>query len=330
MQQKHLEDLSSQTLAELFNRKISLSNTVEDSRIHLLQSDPVDLELQTQEHERQLVEPQQHGQQPTQEQAQERVQEDAQEVVQLVAPTVNYSISQHYTHSAHIVNAVNAQKAASLPPNESSGRGLSIYQTLVQHNIPPASLLQSQLTLFEQADSDQRSRLIQLWTISPPNYNIRGGKEQADGIGESQTTTLEQEEARAWRRHQQIPSATQQQHDDEQMDRSFVPMCIIQEEGLPSAELYMTSGYEQLAQRDYQHQQQNSGLANVSSSVGLIFGTQYTAATDPVYQSKSWHSDRFGLQPMEHQYGIFDQINQLQAQAPGIVHIHEPEDEEMM
>lgn len=324
MQQEPLEDLSSQNLAELFNRKISLSTTVEDNRIHLQQSNQVDLQQQAQQ--------QQHEQQQVRDHVQDQVhdQEQTQEVAQWVEPTINYSISQHYTHSAHVANAVNAQRATNSLSNASPTRGLSIYQTLVQHNIPPASLLRSQLTLFEQADSDQRSRLIQLWSISPPDYKCHEGQKQADDVSEYQNTTLEEEEARAWMRHHRHLSMTQQQDEDEQMDRSLVPICITKEEGLPSAELYMASGYEQLSQRDYQHQQQNPGLANVSPSVGLIFGTRYKPATDPIYQSKGWHSDGFGLQPIEHQYGIFDQISQLQAQAQGIVHIHEPGDEEML
>lgn len=322
MQQQDVKDLSSQSLAELFDRKISLSTPVEDDRIHLQQSNPVDLQLHAQQ--------QQQEQHQQQEQAQEQMQEQTQEVAQWVAPTVNYSISQHYTHSAHVGNAVNAQQAANSVANANSDRGLSIYQTLVQHHIPPASLLRSQLTLFEQADSDQRSRLIQLWSISPPNSKSHGSQEHADDVGEYQKTTLEEEEARAWMRHHRHMSMTQQQDEDEHRDRSLVPMCMTKEEGLPSAELYMTSGYEQLSRRDYQHQQQNSVLANVSPSVGLIFGTRYKPATNPSYQSKGWHPDGFGLQAMENQYGIFDQINQLQAQAQGIVHIHEPEDEEML
>lgn len=312
MQQQHLEDLSSQSLAELFNQKISLSAPAEDNRIHLQQSNPADLQQQTQQ------------------QPQEQVQEQAQHLSRWVAPAVNYSISQHYNHSAHAVNAVNAQQAASSPRNANSGRGLSVYQTLVQHNIPPASLLRSQLTLFEQADSDQRSRLIQLWSISPPGYKGRGAQEQTDDISEYQNTTMEDEEAQAWMRHQRHISMTQQQDVEEQIDRPLLPMCIDKEEDLSSTELYMASGYEKLAQRDYQHQQQNPGLANLSPSVGLIFGTRYKPATDPIYQSNGWHSDGYGLQRMEHQYGIFDQINQLQAEAQGIVHIHEPEDEEML
>ncbi|MCJ1467982.1 hypothetical protein MMC07_006608 [Pseudocyphellaria aurata] len=318
MQQQHREDLSSQSLAELFNRKISLSNPIEDNRIHLQQLSPANLQEQEQRHEKQQA----------QEPMQEPMQEQTPAVEQWAAPTANYSISQHYTHSAHVVNAINTQQAAKSTSNANSGRGLSIYQTLIQNNIPPASLLHSQLTLFEQADSDQRSRLMQLWSIAPPHHKYQGAQGQADDNGEYQSTTLEEEEARAWVRHQRHMSVAQQQNEHEQMDRSLFPLCIAKGEGLATAELYMTSGYEQLAQRDYQ--QQNLGLANVSPSVGLIFSTRYKPATDPTYQSKSWHPDGFGLQPMEHQYGIFDQINQLQAQAQGIVHIHEPEDEEML
>lgn len=280
--QDQLEEASSQNFAELFNRKISLAEPV-SSDGSSRQSDSADL----------------------------------QEQPQSVAPQISYNISQHYTHSAHVVHVVNAHQTTHTPTNASLHPGLSVYQTLVQHNISPASLLRSQLNLFEQADNDQRSRLIQLWSISPPTHT-----ELADGIGEYQSTTLKQEEERAWMRHQQKWGMDQSQTAGEQIDPNLVSRSLSGEDGLPTAEMYMTSGYEQMAQ-------QGPGLAGLSPSVGLIFGTQYKHATDPVYHSTGWQRAGFELEPKEHQYVMLDQIDQFPAQAQNIVHIHEPEDEEM-
>lgn len=79
-------------------------------------------------------------------------------------------------------------------------------RTLVQNGISPASLLRSQLLLFEEAEDDQRSRLIQLWRIVPPTYARNGGQELADRLGEYQTTNLAQEEELAWLRKQREDS----------------------------------------------------------------------------------------------------------------------------
>lgn len=286
--QHHLEEASTQNLAELFDRKINLSEHVNGGTSDL-QSDKVDLEGQP------------HP----------------------VAPQINYSISQHYTHSAHVIHVVSAHQTSQTPANGNLQPGLSMYQTLAQHNIPPASLLPSQLNLFEQADKDQRSRLIQLWTISPPTR-----KELADGIGEYQSTTLEQEEERAWMRHQHKSSIDEPQATGEQVDANFFSRSLSSREGLPTAEMYMTSGYEQIARHEHRYPE-TPGLANVSPSAGLLFGTQYKHATDPVHLSTGWQRAEFELDPMEHQYVMLDQIEQFPGQAQNIVHIHEPEDEEM-
>ncbi len=54
------------------------------------------------------------------------------------------------------------------------------------------------MALFEQAEDDQRSRLIELWRIVPPSYGRNGGQVLADKLGEYQTTTMAQEEKLAW------------------------------------------------------------------------------------------------------------------------------------
>ena len=106
---------------------------------------------------------------------------------------VKYSISQHYTHSAHVV--------AALHPLQPSAQDLAS-RVLITNNISPSSLLRSQFRLFEEADDAQRSRLIELWQIVPPTYARNGGQELADNLGEYQRTSIAQEEELAWLRYQ--------------------------------------------------------------------------------------------------------------------------------
>lgn len=290
-------DLSGHDLAELFRQKISLSPYMNDGGNHA--SQPVLAEVQ---------EPMQGEE----------------------TPSINYSISQHYNHSAHVVQAINANQASAAHVVEFPQTGLSIYQTLAQHNIPPSSLLRSQLTLFEQADDDQRSRLIQLWSISPPSYTTNEGQDLAGRLVEFQTSTLEREEEIAWLRHQR--SASREQYHDENGLSGGIQSGRYAFEGTDhhGAEAYITSGYELLAQRDYDQQQKKTVTANLSPSVGLILGDRYNHATDPVYERNGQQPEVLGKRPTEHQYGMFDQINHFQVQPQHIVTIHETEDEEML
>ena len=141
---------------------------------------------------------------------------------------------------------------------------------------------------------------------------------------------MEQEEERAWVRHQRNPGRDQSRTGGEQIDSNLFSRSLSGGEGLSTAEMYMTSGYEQMAQQDHQHPGQGAGLADLSPSVGLLFGTQYKHATDPIYHSTGWQRAGFELEPQEHQYVMLDQIDRFPAQTQNIVHIHEPEDEEML
>ena len=87
---------------------------------------------------------------------------------------------------------------------------------LIKNGIPPSTLLRSQLVLFENAERDQKLRLIELWSIVPPNYAKNGGQTLADRLGEYQTTTMDQEEKMAWwRYHYQSGSRTEEMDEDE-------------------------------------------------------------------------------------------------------------------
>lgn len=309
--QQYPGDISGQHLAELFSRNLNLSGHVNDERTNL---------------------------QPAPVVPEEKAPEEA--------PKFNYSISQHYTHSAHIVKTPNnvmpvsatvkenpdtrfqngnsSQQYAESAHNgdvvtgvsvpslamETPHRGLSIYQTLAQHHIRVASLLPSQVTLFEQADDDQRSRLIQLWSISPGI--TLGSQGMADGIDEYQNVIIEREEEQALARWKEILSSDM----DLEVAHACVPICISNREPIQAAEVYMKSGYEQLAERDYQRQERE--FVNVAPSVGGMISIPYKQATDPVYQAK-WQFDN-----MEHEYAMYDQLTR------DTVFIHAPEDEEML
>lgn len=307
--QQYSADTSGQHLAELFSRNLNLSGHGNDVWTDL-QPAPVVLD--------------------------EKAAEEA--------PQFNYSISQHYTHSAHIVktpsvlvpvpttvkespdimfpNGIISQQCTesvqnsdvvnnvSVPAMKTPNIGLSIYQTLAQNHIRVDSLLPSQVTLFEQADDDQRSRLIQLWSISPGI--TLGSHGTADGIDDYQNVTIEREEEQALARWKEILSSDM----DLEVAHACVHTSISNRDPTQAAEVYMKSGYEQLAERDYQKQER--GFVNVAPAIGGMISIPYKQATDPVYQAK-WQFDN-----MEHEYAMYDQLT------TDTVVIHEPEDEEML
>ncbi len=97
------------------------------------------------------------------------------------------------TKSAHLVPALHPLQ----PPKHDTASRI-----LIKNCISPSALNHSQLTLFEHADDEQRSRLVELWRIVPPTETRNGGQGLADQSGEHQTTTVRQEEELAWLRYQ--------------------------------------------------------------------------------------------------------------------------------
>lgn len=296
--QHDLGDISSTELAELFRRSVNISS-------------PTGNNIQI-------------SSQPTLPESQDVVREEP--------FSINYSISQHYTHSAHIVQAMNMeQQTSGSKMIESRPRGLSIYQILAQHNIPPSSLVQSQLTLFEQADEDQRARLIQLWSLSPPQRTRNRGQPLTSRAGEYQVGVLEQAEESAWPQRQgKIPEKVFQNEADLKYDHGDYSGWF-NGSSLEDVETYMTSGYEQLAQRDYEEHRRQAIPANLSTSAGLIFGDRYNHATDPIYQGLRWHDDHLGQRDVgHHQKHMFDDTNRRHTQTEHVITIQEAEDEEML
>ena len=107
---------------------------------------------------------------------------------------IKYSVSQHYTHSAHVATS-------SLHPLQPH-RDDQTSRLLIQNDIAPSSLLRSQLELFERSNTDERAKLVMLWRLAPPMYARHGGQDLADKTGQYQHVTLAQEEELAWMRYQ--------------------------------------------------------------------------------------------------------------------------------
>ncbi len=89
----------------------------------------------------------------------------------------------------------------------------AMYDVLRQHSIDPSALLPNQIHLFQNADDEQRMRLIELWRIAPPSYPL---EEHLNGTWIS--TTLEREEALARVRFEQQMVGSQRYREEHMLD----------------------------------------------------------------------------------------------------------------
>ena len=182
-------------------------------------------------------------------------------------PQITY-ITQHYHHSSH--------QAAPTPPVEPT----SASDELARHGIDANVLFPSQLNLFKQAQPEQQIRLIQLWSIAPPNY---GNQMLAKDLVIWPQTSMRQEEQAAQSRYMRMQAESGQ----------YSP------EARSSAEPYILRGY-------------NNQLDTNGGTAAAGFGAQsneYNRALDPAYQSREWWVHE--VQPIEHQYGVVQQMRQF-------------------
>ncbi|KIW17482.1 hypothetical protein PV08_04676 [Exophiala spinifera] len=173
-------------------------------------------------------------------------------------------ITQHYHHSAHQVQSDD----------------LPVSSIIEQAGINASALFPSQLQLFKHADSEQRSRLIQLWQIAPPGY---GNQMHPDALGNWPQTSMEREEEAARYR---LEVAEQ-----DKMKNLW---------GLPDAEArnaepYMTHGYA------------TDDANRAEASTTAAKDAEYRHSNDPAYDSREWWHLSDG-EPMEHQYGMLQQM----------------------
>lgn len=245
-----------------------------------------------------------------------------------------YSISQHYHHSAHL-----AKKSTPAEVSQPQNIGWSFHapndakEILIQNGIDPSSLLPTQLALFQQAASDQRTRLLELWRISPPDYTAYGTQELSDELGGWCRTTLQQEEEMARLRLQRKGSQELAMQADTCSDKGEhrTTLNSLNQGDCQTVEPYMTSGYEMLAQREYDQQVQ-AGLYAKETHLPSesVFGGHYQHSTDPVFQGREWWRHNSAGRPVEHQYGLFDQMNQFHMPTHIAVGATGQEDEEML
>ena len=184
-------------------------------------------------------------------------------------PTPITYITQHYHHSSHQV-----------PPTPPE---IQPSQILAAAGIDADVLFPSQLNLFKNAQPDQQLRLIELWRIAPPTY---GQQMLNKNLGNWPQTTLDQEEQAAKHRWDRM-SEQERQH----------TMNTRQ-----NAEPYMANGYQNLPNI-------NGMTAPTEYQQSEMSGTKdYNRAFDPLYDSRQWWEVNLGSQPMEHQYGLLEQM----------------------
>jgi hypothetical protein len=245
--------------------------------------------------------PQQQQQSPEAEVQQQQMVQDqppAYHEIEHVSQPITY-ISQHYTHSYHVVPTRNT---ASSPPTTHSDSS-DLEAMLIRNNIDPTLLFPSQVHLFQNADDDQRLRLLELWRISPP----QGRQGFPNGVDYSTSrqlydwppTSLVQEEAMAKLRYESLMEEKIQQDEirnyQQQMDQSMLAAS--------AAEPYIVSGYDMLAAREYE-QSANAATTHPKES------NMYNQATDPVYNHTGsagglWEKNAGSVFDMENKYGAF-------------------------
>lgn len=206
-----------------------------------------------------------------------------------------YSISQHYHHSAHIVRPQpeQTQRTSSEPPQSDA---MSSEVILRNHGVDPATLTPSQLQLFRIAEVAQKRRLIELWSICPPN---RGGEIPALAWS---STTVEQEEHLA-----QIRYERQQNNQVMSLDGTPVQTTDSRwaQQSAPESEPYMLSGYEELMRREREEQSRpKDAYSHFGTAVG---GPSYTPRTDPVYMGADYARQQ-QMMDMATQYGAYERF----------------------
>jgi hypothetical protein len=172
-----------------------------------------------------------------------------------------------------------AHQAAPTPPDEPT----TVTKELARNGIDASILFPSQIKLFKQAQPEQQLRLIQLWSIAPPSY---GNQLLAKDLGNWPQTSMQQEEEAAQSRYTRMKTESGNSSPGQRRN----------------AEPYIVRGYDTL--HDGSLGTTETGLDKRSPVPNR--------ALDPAYSSREWWMH--GSQPIEHQYGIVQQMRQFEDQ----------------
>jgi len=232
----------------------------------------------------------QQQQQQMQEEQQRQVQQEQAQQQEQEAPKAIVYASSHYTHSHHVVPT----RSASEPPARTHIEMSELGSILLRNSVNPELLFPSQVELFQNADDDQRLRLLELWRISPPQgrqgYPAGTDYNMSRQLYDWPPTSLAQEESMAKLRYEKS------QQDQQTQELSTSP---------PAAEPYMASGYDLLAKREYEQSAKEAS---------------YNQATDPVYNSTGsnglWQKEAGSISEMENNYGAYAYAREYGFQQP--------------
>ncbi|MCJ1449449.1 MAG: hypothetical protein MMC23_009969, partial [Stictis urceolatum] len=212
-----------------------------------------------------------------------------QSISEAPASVLGYSSSQHYYPPP-------AQLASKNIMEGSLDDYRDIRQILANYSVEWSSLLSYQLDLFRQADLDQRQRLAELWRVSSmkptspyePTREVRGeavsvGAEAGLLAGASCELNNLHDASGGFKDNHGILS-----NDD--MDSAVG--------NVSQSEPYVTAGYAALSERAYTEHQSYPAK-------------EYHQAFDPAFSGREWWRDFVAKQPMENQYDMLDQMNQV-------------------
>ncbi|EEH47896.2 uncharacterized protein PADG_03980 [Paracoccidioides brasiliensis Pb18] len=241
-----------------------------------------------------------------------------------------YNISQHYHHSAHQIPSSGGWSTLSSILCDMQQAGMTEEEMLFLNNVDPSSLFPSQLTLFAQAGLEQKTRLLELWQLSQPKAGNLMSLQASGGP----TSAL-------------ASSSSSLQADIMQDTRDAM------DQHNQHAEPYVMSGYEALAQREYdassakdacEHAFADASQASVATAAEELQPASlspYKPAVDSVYKCNNWwgHQQQgqgggpseaeLLLQPMEDQYGAFEQRSNMYMGC-GLRRAHLLDDQEML
>lgn len=225
------------------------------------------------------------------------------------AQPIVYSVSQHYNHSAHIAKPAPQKQAGQQtqrPSSEPPQTEFSPVEVILRnYGLDPNILTPSQLQLFRTADDAQKLRLLELWSICPPNK-----AEDIPALAWS-STSVDKEEQMARLRHER------QQNTTMSLDGTLVQTVEgrwTQQIQATDSEPYIVSGYEELMRREYEQQATTDRLRDVYNHFGsAVRGCHYSRATDPVYRGAEYHAQQQKLY-MASQYEACEQFRGVHAE----------------
>ncbi|PYH76148.1 hypothetical protein BO82DRAFT_296956 [Aspergillus uvarum CBS 121591] len=200
-----------------------------------------------------------------------------QELAALFEKSMTLNLSTHLASDQSLCSVSPDPKLYSIGQNPASNMDLhpTAIDTLRYHNIDPETLLLRQWKLYEGAMPEQRSRLIQMWQLSPEHrYHSDQGETKGAGLHDHGATNKTACMSGLW--NASFETRTVDDLDMYDFDRG------VDYSASPYAEPYMITGYRAAAQTSKGLSDGRDG--NVVSE--RTTGSPYRLANDPVYRSQ--------------------------------------------